>query len=218
MWYANYVQNYVERDVRLLVNITDLNTFQRFLHLCAARCGQLVNYSEIATAAGVTHNTIRAWISVLEASYIIFTLKPFHTNYSKRLVKTPKLYFYDSGLLCWLLSIQNRQQLDIHPMRGAVYESFVISELIKQRFNVLLTNNLYFWRDRSGTEIAVIEDGGLVQTPIEIKASQTFQNRFLKTIAKWKDISGSKAVPQLIYGGGESFTHLGCTVRSWQDL
>ena len=218
LWYSNYAQNYVERDVRLLINIPDLNTFQRFLRLCAARCGQMINYSELAAATGVTHNTIKAWISVLEASYIVFTLKPFHNNFSKRLVKTPKLYFYDSGLLCWLLSIQNSQQLDFHPMRGAIFESFVICELIKQRFNSLLANNLYFWRDRSGTEIDVIEDAGFDQLPIEIKSSQTFQNRFLKKVTKWKNISGSSAIPQLIYGGDKSFTHLNCKVRSWQDL
>jgi predicted AAA+ superfamily ATPase len=218
LWYSNYVQNYVERDVRLLINISDLSAFQRFLRLCAARCGQLINYSEIAAATGVTHNTIKAWISVLEASYVVFTLKPFHNNFSKRLVKTPKLYFYDSGLLCWLLSVQSIRDLDFHPMRGAVFESFVISELIKKRFNSLLANNLYFWRDRSGTEIDVIEDAGRDQTPIEIKAGQTFQDRFLRTIIKWKDISGSSAMPQLIYGGDESFTHLGCRVRPWQEL
>jgi len=218
IWYSNYVQNYVERDVRQLINVNDLNTFQRFLRLCAARCGQLINFSELATATGVTHNTIKSWISVLEASYIVFTLKPFHNNFSKRLVKTPKLYFYDSGLLCWLLSIQNSQQLSFHPMRGGIFESFVISELIKQRFNLLQSNNLYFWRDRSGMEIDLIEDAGLELTPMEIKAGQTFQDRFLKSILKWKDISGSLATPQLIYGGDESFTHLNCKVRSWQDL
>lgn len=218
LWYSNYVQNYVERDVRLLINITDLNIFQRFLRLCAARCGQLINYSELAAATGVTHNTIKAWISVLEASYIVFVLKPFHNNFSKRLVKTPKLYFYDSGLLCWLLSIQSSQQLDFHPMRGAVFESFVVSELIKRRFNSLLPGNLYFWRDRSGTEVDLIEDTGLEQTPIEIKSSRTFQTRFLKAARKWKDISGSSATPQLIHGGDESFTHLDCDVRSWREL
>lgn len=218
IWYSNYVQNYVERDIRMLINVNDLNMFQRFLRLCAARCGQLVNYSEIAAATGVTHNTVKSWISVLEASYIVFSLRSFHNNYSKRLVKTPKLYFYDPGLLCWLLSIQDVNQLEFHPMRGSIFESFVVSEMLKKRYNSLRANNLYFWRDRSGTEIDVIEDGGLVLTPIEIKAGQTFQDRYLKTVVKWRDISGSTATPQLVYGGDESFTHGDCSVRSWREL
>jgi predicted AAA+ superfamily ATPase len=218
LWYANYIHDYLERDVRSLLNVSDLNTFQRFLRLCAARCGQLLNLSEIGTAAGVSHNTIKSWISILEASYVIFLLKPFYNNFNKRLVKTPKIYFYDTGLLCWLLSIQNADQLDLHPMRGAVFESFVVSEKMKRLYNQLEEPNLYFWRDRGGAEIDLITDHGLDQTPTEIKSGQTFQTHFLKNIVKWKKISGSTRRPEIIYGGEESFKHLDCKVVSWKDV
>jgi predicted AAA+ superfamily ATPase len=217
LWYAGYVRNYVERDVRALLNVTDLSVFQRFLRLCAARTGQLINLSEIGVAAGVSHNTVKSWISILEASYVVFLVRPFHTNFSKRLVKTPKLYFYDTGLLCWLMSIEDSSQLGLHPMRGSIFESFVLSELLKARFNSLKESNLYFWRDRSGHEIDLILDHGLEQTPVEIKSGATFQGRFCRQIPRWKTISGSKKQPVLIYGGEERFEHRGCSVHDWSS-
>jgi predicted AAA+ superfamily ATPase len=169
-------------------------------------------------SAGITHNTARSWISILEASYIVFLLKPFHNNFSKRLVKTPKLYFYDTGLLCWLLSIQNAEQLDLHPMRGAVFESYAVAEMQKHKYNDLKDPNLYFWRDRSGSEIDILADHGLDQTPIEIKAGKTFQSHFTKTTKKWEDISGSKRSPTVIYGGEQSFEHQSCRIVSWKEI
>jgi predicted AAA+ superfamily ATPase len=217
-WYGNYVQTYVERDVRSLLNVNDLGTFQKFIRLCAARNGQLVNFSEIGEQAGVSHNTIKSWISILETSCILFLLRPFHTNFSKRLVKTTKLYFYDTGLLCWLLSIKDPAQLNLHPMRGAIFESFVISELLKDRFNRGEENNLYFWRDQNGSEIDVLIDHGIDQTPLEIKSGMTFRTDYCRTIKKWEAISNSKRHPVVIYGGDESFSHQNCTVKSWRTL
>lgn len=218
LWYGNYIQTYVERDVRSLINVSDLGTFQRFIRLCAARTGQLVNFSEIGEQAGVSHNTIKAWISILETSCILFLLRPYHNNFSKRLVKTPKLYFYDTGLLCWLLSIKNASQLNLHPMRGAVFESFIISECLKNKYNRGEENNLYFWRDQNGNEIDLIVDDVVNQTPIEIKSSMTFKSDYSKQVRKWKQISGSNAQPLIIYGGDTSFEHQACKVLPWHEF
>ncbi len=218
LWYGNYVQTYVERDVRSILNVSDLGTFQRFIRLCAARTGQLVNFSEISEQAGVSHNTIKSWISILETSCILFLLRPYHTNFSKRLVKTPKLYFYDTGLLCWLLSIKDTNQLNLHPMRGPIFESFVISEILKARFNRGEENNLYFWRDQNGNEIDLLLDQGIDQTPVEIKSGMTFKSDFCRTIRKWESISGSTQNPVVIYGGEESFQHKNCFVKAWRTI
>lgn len=218
LWYGNYVQTYVERDVRSILNVSDLGMFQRFIQLCAARTGQLVNFSEIGEQAGASHNTIKSWISILETSCILFLLKPYHTNFSKRLVKTPKLYFYDTGLLCWLLSIKDATQLNLHPMRGAIFESFVISELLKARFNRGEESNLYFWRDQNGNEIDLLMDEGIEQTPVEIKSGMTFKTDFCRTVRKWESISGSTKTPVVIYGGDESFQYENCSVKSWRVL
>ncbi|MFW5863096.1 MAG: ATP-binding protein, partial [Spirochaetota bacterium] len=150
LWYANYINTYIERDVRQLVNVRDLNTFQRFVRLCAGRTGNLVNLSDLASDCGITHNTAKSWLSILEASYIIFLLSPYHKNFNKRIITTPKLYFYDTGLACWLLSIQNDEQVNTHPMRGPLFESLIISEYFKSSFNKGLPGFYYFWRDRSG--------------------------------------------------------------------
>lgn len=218
LWYSNYVQTYVERDVRSILNVSDLGTFQRFIRLCAARTGQLVNFSEIGDQAGVSHNTIKSWISILETSCILFLLKPYYTNFSKRLVKTPKLYFYDTGLLCWLLSIKDTTQLNLHPMRGPIFESFVISEILKARFNRGEESNLYFWRDQNGNEIDLLLDQGIDQTPVEIKSGMTFKPDFCKTIRKWESISGSTQNPVVIYGGEESFQYKNCSVKDWRMI
>lgn len=218
LWYGNYIQTYVERDVRTLLNVSDLSTFQRFIRLCAARTGQLLNFSEIGEQAGVSHNTIKSWISILETSCILFLLKPFHKNFSKRLVKTPKLYFYDTGLLCWLLSIKDPTQLNLHPMRGSIFESFIITEILKSKFNRGEENNLYFWRDQNGNEIDLLIEEGIDPVPVEIKSSMTFKSEYCKQIQKWESISGSSSQPILIYGGDESFQYQNCDIRSWRKL
>ncbi len=159
-WYPNYIQTYVEKDVRLMKNISDLNTFQKFIKLCAGRTGQILNLSSLGNECGITHNTAKSWLSILEAGYIIFLLKPYHKNFNKRLIKMPKLYFYDTGLACFLLGIQNTSQLATHYLRGSLFESFVLSELIKERFNKGIEPNCYYWRDKTGNEIdCVIETG-----------------------------------------------------------
>jgi len=155
-WYANYIRTYVERDVRLIKNIADLTTFERFLRLCAGRIGQLLNMSSLAVETGVDTKTIGAWISVLESSFIVFRLQPYHENFNKRIVKMPKLYFYDTGLATALLGIEKAEQLTLNPFRGSLFENMVILELLKKRFNEGKAHNLYFWRDNLGNEVDLI--------------------------------------------------------------
>lgn len=218
IWYANYMQTYIERDVRQMVNVRDLSSFQRFVRLCAGRVGQLLNLSDIASDCGITHNTAKAWISILEASYIIFLLQPHHKNFNKRLIKTPKLYFYDSGLASWLLAIQSHEQLNTHSMRGPLFESFVVSEFLKSRYNQGMPSYLYFWRDRSGNEVDLLLEQGEKLKPIEIKSGGTLNVDYFNGLKKWLALAESTAInPTLIYGGGESARHAGIRVMSWRD-
>ncbi|MBI4838660.1 MAG: ATP-binding protein, partial [Nitrospirae bacterium] len=160
MWYANYVLTYIERDVRQLLSVKELSTFQRFVRMCAARTGQILNLTSLGNDCGITHNTAKAWLSVLEASYLVFLLYPHHRNFGKRLVKSPKLYFYDTGLAAWLLNIQDAGHLSVHPARSSLFESLVVSELLKARFNRGLVSNLFFWRDNTGIEVDIVAEKG----------------------------------------------------------
>ncbi|MFA4943152.1 MAG: ATP-binding protein [Lentisphaeria bacterium] len=217
-WYANYVQTYVERDVRQLLNVKDLSTFQRFLRLCAGRCGQLLNLSQLASDSGISHTTARAWISILEASYILFLLQPHHENFNKRLIKAPKLYFHDPGLCAWLLMIQSPEQLDLHPARGALFETFVVTEALKSRLNRGLAGNLFFWRDQGGHEVDLVADQGLKLLPVEIKSGQTLAADFFTGLERWRRIAGPRgADPLLVYGGNQTLRHGATTVFSWHD-
>ncbi len=218
-WYKGYMQTYIERDVRQLLNIKDLSTFQRFVRMCAARIGQLLNLSNLANECGITHNTAKAWISTLEASYIVFLLQPHHRNYNKRLVKTPKLYFYDSGLAAWLLGIKDVEQLSIHAMRGALFEGWVISELMKARYNAGYQSNLYFWRDHIGNEVDVIIEQGEKLIPIEIKSGQTLSSSAFSGLHKWLKLAANDAdEAYLCYGGEESYGRADATVIAWSSL
>lgn len=218
-WFANYVMTYVERDVRQLIEVQNLSLFQRFLKMCAARCGQLLNKSSLANDCGVTHKTIGAWLSVLQAGYVIFLLQPHHQNFGKRLVKTPKLYFHDTGLAAYLLGIQDAAHLSIHSARGALFENLVISELMKHRFNQGLGSNLYFWRNNTGEEVDVLIEQGEQLMPVEIKSSHTFHSDFLTGLTKWAKYAGATALPaQLVYGGDLSMTRQGVAVHGWRDM
>lgn len=219
VWYSNYVQTYIERDVRQMVNVKDLSIFRRFVRMCAFRTGQLLNLSGLAADCGITHNTAKEWISILEASYIVFLLTPHHSNFNKRLVKTPKLYFYDSGLAAWLLSIQDIEQMRHHPMRGSIFETLIISEFMKSRYNNGLESNLNFWRDRSGTEIDLIIEKGNKLMPVEIKSGQTLNQDYLRSLRKWQTIAGKTSInPTLIYGGDMSTETLGIKAISWREM
>ncbi len=218
-WYKNYVQTYIERDVRQLLNIRNLSIFQRFFRLCAARIGQLLNLNNLANECGISHNTARAWISILEASYIVFLLQPHHRNYNKRLVKTPKLYFYDSGLASWLLGIKDAEQLSIHTARGALFEAWVISELIKNRYNRGQQSNLFFWRDHIGNEVDVIIEDGDRLYPVEIKSGQTINSSAFTGLKKWIKLAGNDAgKAYLCYGGEDDYERAETSVIGWKSL
>jgi predicted AAA+ superfamily ATPase len=219
VWYGNYIQTYIERDVRQMVNVRDLSTFQRFVKLCSGRIGQLVKLSGLAEDCGITHNTAKAWISILEASYIVFLLQPHHANFNKRIIKTPKLYFYDTGLAAWLLSIQNPDQLNIHPLRGALFESYVISEFFKAQFNQGVKPDYYFWRDRSGNEIDFLTELGNKLRPFEIKSGKTLNQHYFNGLKKWMSISGNLGVdPTLIYGGDTFLKQNEFNIVPWWDV
>lgn len=217
-WYKSYVQTYVERDVRLITNIKDLSTFQRFIRMCAARVGQLLNLSNLANECGITHNTAKSWISILESSYLVFLLKPHYKNFNKRLVKTPKLYFHDTGLAAWLLNIHDEAQLSIHPARGPLFENWVLSEYLKKRFNKGQESNLYFWRDNTGNEVDIIIDQGDKLIPVEVKSGQTLSRDSYKGLFKWLKLAKDDAgQPILIYGGDRGYDRAGITVVPWSN-
>ncbi|MBI5204631.1 MAG: ATP-binding protein [Nitrospirae bacterium] len=218
-WFGSYVTAYIERDVRQVLKVQELETFQRFVRLCAGRTGQLLNLNSLAADCGITHNTAKSWISVLEASYIIFLLRPHHANFNKRLIKAPKLYFYDAGLVSWLLGIQTPQQLETHPLRGNIFETFIVAELMKSRLNRGERPNLYFWRDSNGNEVDVVIEHGQKLMPVEIKSGRTVASDFFSGLGKWVAMAGDlSSGPTLIYGGTDTYRHKGISVAGWRDV
>lgn len=218
-WYSNYVATYVERDVRQLVSVRDLSTFETFLRMCAARCGQVVNLSGLAGDCGITHNTARSWLSVLEASYVVRTLSPHFRNFSKRLIKSPKLYFLDSGLVAWLLQIRDPSELTTHSMRGPIFEAWVYSELLKAAYNHGRQPNIYFWRDRAGLEIDFLLDRGSTLVPVEVKSGATVASDWTRSLERWTRLAGDLAGPGwVVYGGDTSESHDRADVLSWRDI
>ncbi|MDP2195614.1 MAG: ATP-binding protein [Rhodocyclaceae bacterium] len=218
-WFPNYIATYVERDVRQLLAVRQLGLFQRFLKMCAARSGQLLNLSSLAADCGISHVTAREWLTVLEASYIVRLLPPYHRNFGKRLVKTPKLYFVDVGLAAWLLGIRDARTIATHALRGALFETLVIGEFIKQRHNVGQPAELYFWRDNIGHEIDLLFETGDRLQPVEIKSGMTFAADWPDAAKRWKAFAGDAALdPWIIYGGDRSFECAGACVFSWRSL
>lgn len=218
-WQANYVATYVERDVRQIIEVQNLSLFQRFLKMCAARCGQMLNMSSMANDCGVSYKTVGAWLSVLQAGYVVFLLQPHHQNFGKRLVKTPKLYFHDTGLAANLLGIADPAHLAIHAARGALFENLVISEYLKERFNQGLASNLYYWRNNTGEEVDLVLEQGAQLQPVEIKSGQTFNLDFLDGLNKWLRYAGTAALPaRLVYGGEDDMLRNGVAVQSWRHL
>ena len=215
-WLGNYFQTYIERDVRDVVNVGDLEAFSRFVRLCAGRNGQLLNLSSLANDCGITHTTSKRWISILEAGFILFLLRPHYKNFSKRLIKSPKLYFLDTGLLSYLLRIRSAEDLRIHSQYGSIFESYIISELLKNYMNCGEEHPIYFWRDSTGNEIDIIMDEGDSLIPLEIKAGQTVSSDFFKGIRFWKELSNDLEQPTaLVYGGDKSFIRSDTYVYAW---
>ena len=206
-FYPYYIQTYVERDVRALKNIGDLSRFTRFIKLCAGRIGQFLNLSSLAVECGISVPTVTSWLSVLEASYICYLLRPDWNNFAKRLVKSPKLYFYDTGLACSLLDIKSPEQLDLHFSRGSLFENFVINEFIKKAWNQGLDTDLRFWRDSQGNEVDLLVYNAGQPSAYEIKSGETFQSLFFKGLTKWAAVTGTDTDRlHVIYGGSTSLT------------
>lgn len=218
-WYGNYVRTYLERDVRQLSQVKDLSTFQRFLRMCAGRTGQLTNYSALANDCGITHNTAKSWLSILEASYILYFVRPHHQNFNKRLIKTPKLYFHDTGLASWLLGIETPSQISTHPSFGALFETFVVGEILKAHAHRGLEPGLFFWQDRTGHEVdLLIERKGRV-TPVEIKAGRTVVPDFFKGLEFWKKMTGAPSGDGfVVYGGDSPQDRANGRVLPWRGL
>jgi predicted AAA+ superfamily ATPase len=218
-WLRNYYQTYVERDVREIVNVGDIETFGRFVRLCAGRNGQLLNLTSLANDCGVTHTTAKRWVSILEATFLVVLLRPHSRNFGKRLIKTPKLYFLDTGLLCYLLRIRSSADLRLHALRGGIFESFVLSELLKNYLHRAEEPDLYFWRDSAGHEIDLLIEQGRNLMPVEIKSGETVASDFLAGLRFWRGLVRNPAAPAaLIYAGDRSFRREGVTVYRWSDL
>lgn len=219
-WLSSYVGTYVERDVRQILNVGDLLAFQIFLRLCAGRSAQLLNLSALGADAGVTHATARAWISVLEASFVAYRLPPFHSNLGKRLVKTPKLHLHDSGLLCFLLGIRSPDQLREHPLRGPIFETWVASEVLKARLHRGLPAGMSFYRDRKGAEVDIVVETGRSIVAVETKSARTVVPDFFAGLDTMTAVIGSERRGRrlrrvVVYGGEERQQRTGVTVLPW---
>lgn len=218
-WYLFYTKTYLEQDVRQITQVHDLSTFERFIRLCAGRIGQIINLSAIASECGISHNTVKAWLSVLEASYIIFLLQPHHKNFNKRLVKSPKLYFYDTGLACALLNIKTEEQIVTHYMRGALFECLVINEIMKTSYNRGQIPSIYFWRDLQGHEIDCVIENGAELVPVEIKSGQTIDSSFFDSLTYWNDLTQADPTKgYLVYGGTEVQPRSKGNVIGWKSI
>lgn len=218
-WFASYISTYVERDVRQVLNIQSLPTFQRFLRLCAGRTAQLLNITALAGETGITAATARSWLSVLESSDLIHLLPPYHRNFGKRLVKAPKLYFLDTGLACWLLGIRSEDVLALHPSRGALFENWVIGEFLKARYNRGLPADIYFWRDNNGLEADLLFEHGAKLQMVEIKSGRTATADLIRAGQRAVRMAEDEALaPWLIYGGDETLERSGVRLIGWRDL
>ena len=220
-WFSSYVGTYLERDVRQLLNVGDLAAFQTFVRMCAGRTGQLLNLSALGADCGITHATARAWLSVLEASYIAHRLPALHANVTQRLVKAPKLHFYDAGLVCFLLGIRSGDELRGHPLRGAIFETWVVSEVLKARLNRGLPACLAFFRDRKGTEVDLVVEAAGLLTAVEVKSGATIASDFFRNLDAFDRIAGADGTRTrraLIYGGDLSQRRSGTAVLPWSHV
>ena len=218
-FYKNYISTYIEKDIRQIKQVTKLDQFMLFVKILAGRTGQVLNLSSISEECGVTHSTVREWISILEAGFFIYKLKPFYKNYNKRLVKNPKIYFTDTGLVCSLLGIRTAEELDYHFLKGSLFETFIVSEMLKGSYNNGEPYELYYWRDNHKKEIDLIIDKGVKTLGIEIKRSETIHEKFFDGLKYWSKLSVSPEENLfLVYGGRDSMVRNGMNVVGWQEL
>lgn len=215
-WYAGYINTYVERDVRQLKNISSLSQFIKLLRLCAGRTGQILNLTSLSNDCGIDQKTVAAWLSVLQSSYIVYLLKPYHGNFNKRIIKTPKLYFYDTGVACSLLGISHAKQIATHAAKGPLFENMIVSELLKERFNAGVADNLYYWRDKTGNEVDVLLDKAGKLTVMELKAGETISQDFFKGLQYFSSLNANTVEKILLYAGKqEQKRSNGITVKPW---
>jgi uncharacterized protein len=216
-WFADYYQTYIQKDIKQVINVADSNQFDRFVRLCAGRVAQLGDYASVASEVGVSQPTAVRWASVLESSFITFRLQPHFKNFNKKIIKSPKIYFYDSGLLCQLLRIRTPEVLLTHPLRGEIFENFIVSEALKSFKSHSLESPLYYWRDQHGHEIDLVVDKSDYFHCVEVKSGSTFQKDWLKNLRWFKKLSSSSKLA-LIYGGDEDFEFQEVAVSSWRNL
>lgn len=218
-WLKDYIQTYVERDLRQVINVNNLAAFRQFLEICAGRIGQLVNFSTIGNMIGVSYQTIKSWLSILQTSFIIHLVQPFQRNYNKRIVKTPKLYFYDTGLACALLNLRKVEDLNQHFAKGALFENFVINEILKNHYNRNLHPGHSFWQASGSHEIDLILDKGGHLYPIEIKSGRTINTRFFESLIYFQSLSGAKPEESfIVYGGDDIQLRSIVQVLSWRNI
>ncbi len=218
-FFPSYIQTYLERDVRSILNVRDISTFSAFLKICAGRIGQLFNSSSISNELGVNHKTIKSWISLLEASFVVFRLQPWHTNYNKRIVKSPKIYFYDTGLACHLLGLKKKEEITFHYANGALFENYIITEYIKNTWNQGNLLSSYFWRDSKGKEIdLLIEEGDRLKI-VEIKSSKTIKPNFFKGVDYFEKLAKNYSVEKyIVYGGDEPRKQFNTQILPWNNI
>jgi predicted AAA+ superfamily ATPase len=222
-WFANYVATYIERDLRQIIKVQDLTQFQLFVKMCAARTGQRLNLSSLAADCGISHTTARQWLSVLQSSYLVTMLHAHHKNFGKRMVKAPKLYFLDVGLASWLLGIRDAQSLETHASRGALFETWVVSEHCKNRFNLGQPLDFFFWRDSAGHEVDLIVETPEGLRPVEIKSGCTYASDWGTGVRQWtqiaqKDKATTVLKPCVVYGGQTSQDRGSVDLLSWRDV
>ncbi len=218
-WYAGYINTYIERDVRQLKNISNLSQFTKLLRLCAGRTGQVLNLTSLSNDCGIDQKTVAAWLSILQSSYVIYLLKPYHGNFNKRIIKTPKLYFYDTGVACSLLGISNAAQIATHTAKGPLFENLVVSELLKERFNTGEADNLFYWRDKTGNEVDILIDKAGKLTAMELKAGETVSTDFFKGIEYFSALNTKTVQKIIVYGGKqEQQRSSGIIVKPWNKF
>jgi predicted AAA+ superfamily ATPase len=216
-FFKNYIGSYIERDVRQIVNVKDSNLFHRFLTLCAGRIGSILDYTSLSNDCGISVKTVKEWLSILESSYICFLLNPWYVNRNKRLIKSPKLYFYDTGVACSLLGIYEEAQLNRDPLRGNLFENLVILEKIKQAFNTTKPSNFWYYRTSSGIEVDLVEENGRTLIPTEIKSAASFNSSFCKNLTVFKsEYPEESAGENIVYAGSENFTYKGIRVCNFE--
>ena len=216
---GDYIETYVERDIRQLISIKDLALFEKFVRVCAGRVGQLLNLQSLGNDVGVSHTTARSWLTLLQASYVVFLLQPWHVNIAKRQIKSPKLYFYDVGLATWLLGVENERHVNYHPLRGNLFENLVIIEALKYRYNRGARSNLYFWRDGKGNEVDLLVENGPDIVPVEIKVGATINNDYFKGLRTFANkLSHPPKTCALVYGGTEQQKRSDATIWRATDV